>query len=83
MSRVQTARQSIAQAEIRQLAQQHGIAHQHSELDEWGETVTRLSGDETELDETQWLLVELGRRGILTGSANVLLHAQYLSEQEV
>jgi hypothetical protein len=82
MRKVQAVQQLTAQQKIQQLAQQHGIVvHQHSQLDELGDMFTNLSGDEIELDETQWLLVEIGRAGILKGSENVLLHAQYLSEK--
>lgn len=65
---------------IQQLAHQHGIIHQHSQLDEWGDKVSQLSDAEVQLDETQWLLVELNRAGILTGKENMLLHNQYLQE---
>jgi hypothetical protein len=83
MSKVQAVQQLTAQQKIQQLAQQHGIVvHQRSQLDELGDMFTKLSGDEIELDETQWLLVELGRAGILNGTDNVLLHAQYLNERE-
>jgi hypothetical protein len=82
MRKVQAVQQLTAQQKIQQLAQQHGIVvHQHSQLDELGNMFTNLSGDGIELDETQWLLVEIGRAGILKGSENVLLHAQYLSEK--
>jgi hypothetical protein len=64
-----------ATKKIQQLAHQHGIIHQHSQLDEWG-----LSDAEVQLDKAQWLLVELNRAGILTGKENMILHNQYLQE---
>jgi hypothetical protein len=83
MIAVQTTSHLTAAQTIQQLASQHGIVHHHSQLDEWGDTISRLSDSEVELDETQWLLVELNRAGILTGKDNTLLHAQYLQEREV
>jgi hypothetical protein len=73
--------QLTTKQKIQQLAKQHSITHYHSQLDEWGNTISRLSDSEVELDETQWLLIELGRAGIITGKENTLLHAQYLKER--
>jgi hypothetical protein len=73
--------QLTTKQKIQQLANQHNITHHHSPQDEWGNTISRLSDSEIELDETQWLLIELGRAGILTGKDNTLLHAQYLKER--
>jgi hypothetical protein len=81
MTAIQIIPQITAQQTIKQLANQHNISHQHSQLDEWGNAISRLSDSEVELDETQWLLVELGRAGILTGKDNTMLHAQYLKER--
>jgi hypothetical protein len=78
-----TTTQLTAKQTIQQLAEQHGIVHQHTALDEWGDAVSKLSDSEVELDEIQWLLVELGRAGILAGQDNTMLHAQYLQEREV
>jgi hypothetical protein len=82
MISVQTTSHLTAAQRIYQLAQEHGIVHHHSQLDEWGDTISQLSDHEAELDETQWLLVEFNRAGILTGKDNTLLHAQYLRERE-
>jgi hypothetical protein len=51
-------------------------------LDEWCDKVSELSDGEVELDETQLLLVELDRAGILIGKDNTILHGQYLQERE-
>lgn len=83
MIAIQTTSHLTAAQTIQQLAHQHGIVHHHSQLDEWGDTISRLSDNEVELDETQWLLVELGRAGILTGKDNGLLHLQYLRERTI
>lgn len=73
---------STAQAEIHKLAQKHNITHQHSPLDRWADNISRLSDAEVELDETQWLLVELNRAGILTGRDNMLLGVRYFDERK-
>jgi hypothetical protein len=82
MTAIQITPQLTAQQTIKQLANQHSITHQHSQLDEWGKTISRLSDNEVELDEIQWLLVELNRAGILTGKDNAQLHFQYLQERD-
>jgi hypothetical protein len=72
-----------AKQTIHQLAKQHGINHQHTEFDDWCDKISELSDSDVKLDETQLLLVELGRAGILTGKDNTLLHGQYLQERDV
>jgi hypothetical protein len=70
-----------AKQTIWQLAQQHGITHQHSQLDQLGDSITRLSDEEIILNETQWLLIELGRAHILTGRESISLLNRYLQEE--
>jgi hypothetical protein len=82
MTVIITTSVTTATKKIQQLAHQHGIIHQHSQLDEWGDKISQLSDAEVQLDETQWLLVELNRAGILTGKENMLLHNQYLQERK-
>jgi hypothetical protein len=82
MTAIQIIPQLTAKQTIHQLASQHGITHHHSLLDEWCDKVSELSDDKVELDETQLLLVELDRAGILTGKDNTILHGQYLQERE-
>jgi hypothetical protein len=77
-----TTTQLTAKQTIQQLAEQHGIVHQQSPLDEWGTAISRLSDSEVELDEMQWLLIELNRAGFLTGQDNAQLHFQYLQERD-
>ena len=67
--------------EIAALARAHGVVHRRSRLDDFGDTVTRLAGDDVELDATEWLLVELGRANIVGGVDGTLLHARYLRER--
>ena len=82
MTVAKTTPQLTTKQKIQQLANQHTITHHHSQLDEWGNTISRLSDSEVELDETQWLLIELNRAGILTGKNNSQLHFQYLQERD-
>jgi hypothetical protein len=82
MTAIQIIPLLTAEQTIRQLASQHGITHNHSMLDELGEAFSRLSDNEVELDETEWLLVELDRANILTGLENTRLHAQYLRQRQ-
>jgi hypothetical protein len=82
MAAIQTTPQLTAQQTIQLLADQHGIVHHHSALDELGEAFSRLSDNEVEIDKTEWLLVELDRANILTGAKNTLLHAQYLRQRQ-
>jgi uncharacterized protein related to proFAR isomerase len=83
MTAIQITSRLTAKQIIHKLANQHGVVHHHSELDEWCDKVSELSDGEVELDETQLILVELDRAGILTGKDNTILHGRYLQEREV
>jgi hypothetical protein len=82
MTVAKTTPQLTTKQKIQHLANQHNITHHHSQRDEWGNTISQLSDSEVELDETQWLLIELNRAGILTGKDNSQLHLQYLKERD-
>jgi hypothetical protein len=71
-----------AKQQIDLLVAQHGITYHQTQLDELADTYSRLSDNEIELDETELLLLELDRAGILTGKDNGLLHLQYLRERK-
>lgn len=60
---------------IRNLAQQHNITSDVTSLDDMGNTITRLAGDEVVLDEVEILIVHLGQQRHITG-AQVLQYAQ-------
>jgi hypothetical protein len=70
-----------ATEEIHALARAHGVTYTRSALDDFGDTITRLSGDDVELDETEWLLVTLERAERIGGVEATLLHARYLRER--
>ena len=59
---------------IRNLAQQHNITSDVTSLDDMGNTITRLAGDDVVLDEVEMLIVHLGQQGYITG-AQVLQYA--------
>jgi hypothetical protein len=73
---------STAKEQIWQLAQQHGIEHHHSNLDELGEAISRLADERVELDPTQWLLIELGRAQVITGREQMALNTRYMQESK-
>jgi hypothetical protein len=77
---VQQKTQSVA-AYVRELAAHHKIVGQRSKLDDWADAVTRLAGDDVELDEVERLIVQLGRANILSGRETVSLAARYLREK--
>ena len=71
---------SSAAAAIRDLAERHKIAYVETATDVLGHHITRLAGDDVELDETQRLLIALERAGTISGREAVRLHAAYLNE---
>jgi hypothetical protein len=82
MKTVQATTDLTAKQKIGLLAEQHGITYHQTEFDELADTYSRLSDNEVELDETELLLLELDRAGILTGKDNGFLHLQYLRERK-
>ena len=65
--------------DIRQLARQHGVTYEASALDAWADQVTRLAGDDVELDDVENLLVALVRAKAITSKESTILHAAYLN----
>jgi len=63
---------------IRALAEQHGVTYSETGYDVLAEQITRLSGDDVQLDPIELLLVELERSGHIEGKEATLLHADYL-----
>jgi hypothetical protein len=81
MNTSQTTRLLNAEQTIQQLADQHQISHQSSPLDNLGDTITQLVDDPIHLDETQWLLVELGRANIISDREAIALNTRYAKER--
>jgi len=65
---------------IRKLAQKYLVAYFPTQRDALAHHITRLAGDEVELDEIEQLLIALQRSGHLTRSEMVQLQAKYLHE---
>ena len=65
---------------IQALAAKYGISYRPSPLDELGDVITSLSGDDVKLDEMERLLVELGRAKIIDGRTQIALAAAYQDE---
>jgi len=69
-----------AELEIRELAYQHGVHADRTELDDWCEAVTANAGDDIQSDEVEQLVIGLGRIDAVDGPHLTRLHAQYLNE---
>ena len=67
---------------IRALAEQHKVAYTQTATDVLGHHITRLSGDDVVLDETELLLLALERAGHVSGVDAVRFHADYLHRAE-
>jgi hypothetical protein len=65
-------------AAIRALAERHKVAYRPTPADRLGHDITRLSGDEVEIDESARLLLALERAGHLTSVDAARLHGDYL-----
>lgn len=69
-----------AELEIRELAFQHGVHANRSELDDWCEAVSANAGDDIQSDEIEQLVIALGRLDVVNGQDLTRLHAKYLKE---
>jgi len=70
-----------AKEQIFALAREHGITYQPNALDDLGNAITRLSGDDARLDDTELLLLALERAGcVSTGDAD-RLHIAYMRQR--
>jgi hypothetical protein len=65
---------------IRDLARKHQVGYIPIATDELASHITRLAGDDVELDEVEQLLIALQRAGHLSRAEAVLLQASYLRE---
>ena len=68
-----------AQDEILALACKYGVAYKAMPLDKLGEVMSRLAGDDVELDDTELLLLALERAGHLSAKDANRLHVAYMS----
>lgn len=65
---------------VRALARTHGITFERTELDDYAETISRLSDAEVDPDEIELLLRALNRAGVITPERRFALHAAYLRQ---
>jgi hypothetical protein len=65
---------------IRELARKFHVAYVGTQTDRLAHHITRLAGDDVELDEIEQLLIALQRAGHLTRIEVVRLQASYLRE---
>ena len=64
--------------QIHDLASRHNVRHVAGRWDELANAITRLAGDDVQLDETELLLVALGRAGVLSDRETVRMAAAYI-----
>ena len=67
-------------ARIRKMAQEYHVAYVGTQSAALAHHITRLAGDDVQLDEIEQLLVALQRSGRLTRVEMVQLQASYLRE---
>jgi hypothetical protein len=72
--------QSAVAARIRKMAEQHHVAYICTSRDTLAQHITRLAGDDVQLDEIEQLLIALQRSGHLSRAEMVQLQAAYLRE---
>jgi hypothetical protein len=65
---------------IRDLARKHHVGYVPTPADALAGHITRLAGDDVELDEVERLLIALQRAGHVSRAEAVLLQASYLRE---
>jgi len=68
---------------IRTLAKRHKISYAPTQRDVWAHHVTRLAGDDVELDEIERLLIALQRAGHLTRPEALRYQVNYLREAKL
>jgi hypothetical protein len=65
---------------IRALAARHKVSYVETTTDVWAHHVTRLAGDDVQLDEIELLLIALQRAGHLSRPDALSLQVRYLRE---
>ncbi len=72
--------ESATAVRIRKMAQEHHVAYVRTSRDALAHHITRLAGDDVQLDEIEQLLIALQRSGHLSRAEMVQLQAAYLRE---
>jgi hypothetical protein len=73
-----SSQQNHIAAAIHALAERHGVSYTQTATDILGRHITRLSGDDVDLDEPALLLLALRRAGYITSAEAARLHGEYL-----
>ena len=66
---------------VRRLAQSHNVTAEPDDISRMAVAITRLGGDEVQLDNIQQLLVNLKRKGVLSKSEALTIQGEYLQEK--
>ncbi|WP_336797451.1 hypothetical protein [Erwinia aphidicola] len=66
---------------VRRLAQSHNVTAEPDDISRMAMAITRLAGDEVQLDNIQQLLVNLKRKGVLSKSEALNIQGEYLQEK--
>lgn len=66
--------------QIQELASKYRVTYQVGPNDELAASFTRLSGDEVQMDQNEFLILELRRRGHITPLEALKLQAAYLHQ---
>ncbi|KQO38034.1 hypothetical protein LZ639_21055 [Pseudomonas stutzeri] len=64
---------------VRALASAHGVTPEEDAYGRMAHVLTKLSGDDVELDEVERLLVGLKRNGVIAKTEMLMLQLEYLS----
>jgi hypothetical protein len=70
-----------ARERILALARAHSVAYRPNALDDLGNAITRLSGDDVELDDIELLLLALERAGCVSTDEADDLHIAYMRQR--
>jgi len=76
-----TAKISVAN-QVRRLAQSHNVTAERDGFSRMAVAITRLAGDDVQLDSIEQLLVNLKRKGILSKSEALSFQDEYLQEKK-
>ncbi|WP_339489113.1 hypothetical protein [Pseudomonas sp. EL_65y_Pfl2_R95] len=71
---------SVAE-QVRMLAQVHQVTAERDGMSRIASNITRLAGDDVELDCIEQLLINLSRKGVLTKRETLSLQGRYLLEK--
>ena len=65
---------------VERFAAAHQVTFERTRLDDWAEAVTRVAGDDVQLDGTGKLLVALKKQGLISGRQAARLVSNHCRE---